>query len=246
MRRFYLCMSMSLTALCHLDAQHLSAKYNDTVDDACNIPQSLLAKVGRDLHRQPRHPLNTIKVLIETALQKHAKLEAESPYKVFAALPPFVSTKDNFDDLLTPADHVSRRPTDTYYANRGTVLRTHTSAHQSQLYRAREVRILAAHTCPNDDVQRSFVVAADVYRRDEIDSSHYPAFHQMEGVRLFDAEKVHAGGLRRDRIGDTGPHEESVFRSCESYSCVRIGKRPFSRHTRCKLRLLWSVTSRTL
>eukprot|EP00913_Durusdinium_trenchii_P011534 g10829.t1 len=27
-------------------------------------------------------------------------------------------------------------------------------------------------------------------RRDEIDASHYPAFHQCEGVRLFDAQKV--------------------------------------------------------
>lgn len=25
-----------------------------------------------------------------------------------------------------------------------------------------------------------------MYRRDEIDASHYPVFHQMEGVRIFD------------------------------------------------------------
>ena len=30
----------------------------------------------------------------------------------------------------------------------------------------------------------NFLVAGDVYRRDEIDSSHYPVFHQIEGVRL--------------------------------------------------------------
>ena len=29
----------------------------------------------------------------------------------------------------------------------------------------------------------------DVYRRDEIDHKHYPAFHQMEGVRLFRLEE---------------------------------------------------------
>eukprot|EP00928_Gymnodinium_smaydae_P031049 TRINITY_DN22919_c1_g2_i2.p1 TRINITY_DN22919_c1_g2~~TRINITY_DN22919_c1_g2_i2.p1 ORF type:complete len:265 (-),score=67.78 TRINITY_DN22919_c1_g2_i2:131-925(-) len=33
----------------------------------------------------------------------------------------------------------------------------------------------------------SFLCAGDVYRRDEIDASHYPVFHQCEGVRLFDA-----------------------------------------------------------
>jgi len=29
-----------------------------------------------------------------------------------------------------------------------------------------------------------FTVSGDVYRRDEIDSSHYPVFHQMEGVKV--------------------------------------------------------------
>ena len=28
----------------------------------------------------------------------------------------------------------------------------------------------------------SFIVAGQVFRRDEIDSSHYPIFHQLEGV----------------------------------------------------------------
>lgn len=30
-----------------------------------------------------------------------------------------------------------------------------------------------------------FLVTGDVYRRDEIDRTHYPVFHQMEGVRFF-------------------------------------------------------------
>lgn len=25
----------------------------------------------------------------------------------------------------------------------------------------------------------------DVYRKDTVDRTHYPAFHQMEGVRVF-------------------------------------------------------------
>ena len=33
-----------------------------------------------------------------------------------------------------------------------------------------------------------FEIAGDCYRRDEIDSSHYPVFHQMEGVRVFPNE----------------------------------------------------------
>jgi phenylalanyl-tRNA synthetase alpha chain len=32
-----------------------------------------------------------------------------------------------------------------------------------------------------------------VYRRDEIDSSHYPVFHQMEGVRIFQENEIPKG-----------------------------------------------------
>ena len=42
---------------------------------------------------------------------------------------PFVSTKKCFDDLFVPKDHVSRRPTDTYYKAEDICLRPHTSVH---------------------------------------------------------------------------------------------------------------------
>ncbi len=32
---------------------------------------------------------------------------------------------------------------------------------------------------------QGFLVTGDVYRRDSIDATHYPVFHQMEGVRVF-------------------------------------------------------------
>ena len=38
----------------------------------------------------------------------------------------------------------------------------------------------------------NFLIVGDVYRRDEIDSSHYPVFHQMEAVKLYTAEQVSA------------------------------------------------------
>jgi hypothetical protein len=44
------------------------------------------------------------------------------------------------------------------------------SAHQVQLMRQGE---------------DAFLVTGDVYRRDTIDATHYPIFHQMEGVRMF-------------------------------------------------------------
>ncbi|KAJ1492550.1 hypothetical protein T484DRAFT_1601266, partial [Baffinella frigidus] len=74
--------------------------------------------------------------------------------------------------LLIPLDHQTRRFSDTYYLDSTRLLRTHTSAHQTELLRAGSTKFLCT--------------AGDVYRRDEIDASHYPAFHQMEGVKIMD------------------------------------------------------------
>lgn len=37
---------------------------------------------------------------------------------------------------------------------------------------------------------RNFLVCGDVYRRDAIDATHYPVFHQMEGVKVFSKEEL--------------------------------------------------------
>lgn len=41
--------------------------------------------------------------------------------------------------------------------------------------------------------QDAFFVTGDVYRRDSIDATHFPVFHQMEGVRVISPE---VGGWR--------------------------------------------------
>ena len=86
-----------------------------------------------------------------------------------------VTLEQNFDNLLVPEDHVSRAPSESYYINSSYMLRAHTSAHQCELMRSG---------------LDAFLVVGDVYRRDEIDSTHYPAFHQVEGVRLFTQHEV--------------------------------------------------------
>ena len=94
-------------------------------------------------------------------------------------LNPIVDPKSCFDDLRVAKDHVSRRPSDTYYLSEEYLLRTHTSAHQN----------FFISNIPSDS-GGAFVVSGDVYRRDEIDSSHYPVFHQMEGVRIWNSLDV--------------------------------------------------------
>jgi phenylalanyl-tRNA synthetase alpha chain len=150
-----------------------------------NIPLHIESKVGRELHRKKGHPLNTISNIISsyfnneyTKLQKTKLAGLEPPMTLdyaeiqhFDNLSPVVTIEQNFDELLIPADHVSRKPTDTYYVDDKTVLRCHTSAHQTELMKMKG--------------NTAFLASGDVYRRDTVDVTHFPIFHQMEGVRIF-------------------------------------------------------------
>jgi phenylalanyl-tRNA synthetase alpha chain len=138
-----------------------------TSDPANNVPESIWAKLGVKLHTQADHPLCILKTAI------HAYFDQRFGAGTFAQLDdlhPLVSVQQNFDQVLVPPDHVSRSPNDTYYVDSATVLRCHTSAHQ--------VQTLA-------EGRRAFLITGDVYRRDAIDATHYPVFHQMEGVRVL-------------------------------------------------------------
>ena len=137
-----------------------------------NIPESILAKVGHNLHLRPQHPLGIIKRQIEAYCLKYSTSKGQSGFALFDDYSPLVNPKQNFDDLLVGPEHVSRRPSDTYYLTDELLLRTHTSAHQNELLAGTQG-------------DAAFLCSGDVYRRDEIDSSHYPVFHQMEGVRVF-------------------------------------------------------------
>ena len=140
-------------------------------DEWMNTPPSILDAIPRRLHLQPNHPLTITRKLIESRFPG---------YKTHNDLFPIVSTAQNFDSLGFPADHVGRNKTDTYYLNKETVLRTHTSAHQADTFRANETE--------------GYLVSADVYRRDAIDRSHYPVFHQMEGARTWDRAEAEKQG----------------------------------------------------
>ena len=153
-----------------------------------NVPESIIPKIGRNLHLLPHHPLNIVKQKIENYCQEYALKKyrngtsqtgnALNKFEIHDNLCPLVNTKTCFDDLLVKPDHVSRRPSDTYYVNDELVLRTHTSAHQCPLIQSGTTM---------------FLCSGDVFRRDEIDSSHYPVFHQMEGVKIFDNSELVLG-----------------------------------------------------
>ncbi|KND94092.1 Phenylalanine--tRNA ligase, mitochondrial, partial [Tolypocladium ophioglossoides CBS 100239] len=146
-----------------------------------NIPPNVLDATSRQLHLQRDHPVCITRQIIESHFPRPT-------YKYYNEHSPVVSAHQNFDSLGFPANHPGRALTDTYYINETTLLRTHTSAHQADTFRA--------------DESDGYLISADVYRRDEIDRSHYPAFHQMEGARSWDRSKVPNGdvaaAVRRD------------------------------------------------
>lgn len=130
-------------------------------DDWSNVAGRVESEwLPRQLLATPDHPLSrTVQRVVRQMQMEH-----------FDSQEPIVSTHDNFDALLIPKDHVSRSPTDTYYVNRNYVLRTHTTAHQ---------RRLLLQGPP------SWLVSGDVYRRDAVDATHFPVFHQIDGGRVF-------------------------------------------------------------
>jgi len=75
----------------------------------------------------------------------------------------------NFDALNTPEDHPARDLSDTFYIEKGILLRTHTSTVQIRTMQAQKppVRIISPGRC---------------YRSDNPDASHSPVFFQCEGL----------------------------------------------------------------
>ncbi|EGE77811.1 phenylalanyl-tRNA synthetase [Blastomyces gilchristii SLH14081] len=142
------------------------------VDEWTNTPRSILSHIGRRLYLNKNHPLAITRQLIESQF-------TGPEFGNYAEANPIVSTTQNFDVLGFPTDHPGRSRTDTYYVNKSTVLRTHTSAHQHSYFQRMG---LNEKTRPDEE---GYTVVADVYRRDAIDRSHYPVFHQMEGARLW-------------------------------------------------------------
>jgi phenylalanyl-tRNA synthetase alpha chain len=140
------------------------------------VPESVRQRVGKGLYTDGRHPLGQMCSRIRGHFESGAaSRDGQKRFQVFDQLPPVVTAEQNFDDLLTPLDHVSRKPTDTFYVDDSRLLRCHMTAHQTELLRA-------GHD--------AFLMVGDVFRRDEIDATHYPIFHQVDGVRVFDAEHL--------------------------------------------------------
>lgn len=116
--------------------------------------------------RTPAGPIHPVTRVLEEIIEIFESLgfsvaegpEVETDYYNFAAL--------NFPD-----DHPARDMQDTFHLSPDTLLRTHTSPVQIRTMRAQRppVRIICV---------------GKVYRRDILDATHSPMFHQVEGLAV--------------------------------------------------------------
>jgi phenylalanyl-tRNA synthetase alpha chain len=128
---------------------------------------------GREPLLGHRHPLTIVRHRLEEIFTRMGFAVVEGP-----------EVEDEwhcFDALNMPAEHPARDMQDTLYLatpiagdspdDRRTLLRTHTSSMQ--------IRYMQAHKPPI-----RIVVPGRVYRRDNLDLTHSPAFGQVEGLAV--------------------------------------------------------------
>ena len=116
--------------------------------------------------RGARHPLQTLQ-------ERIADLFVGMGWEV-AEGPEVEGEWFNFDALNFGPDHPARQMQDTFFvdpAGSGLVLRTHTSPVQARALLERGVPIYVA-------------VPGKVFRTDELDATHTPVFHQVEGLAV--------------------------------------------------------------
>ena len=75
----------------------------------------------------------------------------------------------NFEALNVPADHPAREMQDTFYLGGGFLLRSQTSTTQ-------------VHVMEKGELPIKMISPGRVYRADEVDATHSPMFHQIEGL----------------------------------------------------------------
>lgn len=108
-----------------------------------------------------RHP-NTI------ALEEVERIFVGMGYEVVEG-PEIEYDEYNFEKLNIPANHPAKDEQDTFYINKEILLRTQTSPVQARVMEQGKMPI-------------RMIAPGRVFRSDEVDATHSPSFHQIEGL----------------------------------------------------------------
>lgn len=98
--------------------------------------------------------------------------------------PRIVTIEQCFDLLNMPKNHPARKETDTYYLDDAHILRTHATAFWPFYLKKKEVLERL-----EKEGEIKALAPGIVFRKDEIDRSHYPAFHQIDGLLICKKSK---------------------------------------------------------
>ena len=137
---------------------NLAAKAREAKLKAEVIDVTLPAKKNKIGHLHP----NTV------ALEELEKIFVGLGYEVVEG-PEVEYDYYNFEALNIPANHPAKDEQDTFYINRNMVLRTQTSSVQ-------------VHVMENEKPPIRIISPGRVFRSDEVDATHSPSFHQVEGL----------------------------------------------------------------
>lgn len=112
-------------------------------------------------------------------------------------IPEIVPASISFDLFDFPADHPARSTSDTYYADKENILRTHDTVFWYYYLNDPEIKARIAR-----GEAMGALCYGKVYRKDEIDSRHMNVFHQMGGWYIApDAQSVEPEDLKK-ALGD--------------------------------------------
>ena len=123
-----------------------------------SIDVTLPAKKPEIGHRHP----NTI------ALEEVQRIFVGMGYEVVEG-PEIEYDEYNFEKLNIPANHPAKDEQDTFYINKEILLRTQTSPIQARIMEQGKLPI-------------RMIAPGRVFRSDEVDATHSPSFHQIEGL----------------------------------------------------------------
>ena len=140
-----------------------------------------------------RHP-NTI------ALEEVERIFVGMGYEVVEG-PEIEYDLYNFEKLNIPANHPAKDEQDTFYINKDIVLRTQTSPVQARIMEQGKLPI-------------RMIAPGRVFRADEVDATHSPSFHQIEGL-VIDKNITFAdlkGTLQEFAQELFGPETKTKFR----------------------------------
>ena len=116
---------------------------------------------GRRAMRGHRHPN-------QTALEDLERVFIGMGYEVVDG-PEVEYDKYNFELLNIPANHPAKDEQDTFYITKDILLRTQTSPVQARIMEQGKLPI-------------RMISPGRVFRADEVDATHSPSFHQVEGL----------------------------------------------------------------